>query len=717
MYQLMPTKTPPTATLSNYTSSPLLPTGLTLDPTTGTISGTPTSTQSMTSYTISAVNSSNQTVTTTLSITINSSGGGSSSTVATSFMYTPSSITLTAGSPNIMYATPPSITPMGATLTGFMATPTLPAGLSLNSFGVITGTPSMTQSQTSYVISATNASSQTLTTTIQITISAGGGSSSSTTTYYSIASGSWSATSTWSLTSNGAPISTGYPGMGDNVIIEGGKTVTISNSSATVSGITIKNGSILSVLTGNVSTISGIVVNPGGALIGSSTNVTGTVRLQQNIVGQRGWRLFANPFSTPQNIPSIAISNGITIGTSISGNITSTDLKTFSGTWTNVTTTSLMPTVEEYALFIRGLASEVTGSSYTGGPSAFTYNVSGSINSASLSRSQSSGVFRIIGNPYAAPVNTSALTAQTTNVPYYTYKISATGNPRVKSGSWVAASSNSSATTTIPVMGALCYMPTSSSSFNLTTSDINTSGTVETGLFTSDAPLQQMEITLNNGQDFADKLFIRSDFNATNNGNDRLDLPKYQNETSNFYTISPDKTQLAVDTRKEWNQIVPLGIKTPAGNYSISIENNTLTVGKSIYLKDNYLNKSTLIKTGTVYNFTVSNDSLSQGDKRFELQFGLSSNTLPTDESATSGLRLKVIGTVLKGNLLTIEVGGLKANEVGQVTLLDMNGRMLKSKAVINGLNKISIDELSNGMQLIKLSNGKDQLVKKFIKD
>jgi hypothetical protein len=302
-------------------------------------------------------------------------------------------------------------------------------------------------------------------------------------------------------------------------------------------------------------------------------------------------------------------------------------------------------------------------------------------------------------------------------VPYYTYKISATGNPRVKSGGWVAASSNSSATTTIPVMGALCYRPTSSTSFNITTSDINTSGTVETGLFSSDAPLQQMEITLNNGQDFADKLFIRSDFNATNNGNDRLDLPKYQNETSNFYTVSPDKTQLAVDTRKEWNQIVPLGLKTPVGNYSINIENNTLTVGKSIYLKDNYLNKSTLIKSGTVYNFKVSNDSLSQGDKRFELQFGLSINTLPVDESLNGGLRLKVIGTVLQGNLLTVEVGGIKTNEVGVMTLLDMNGRVLKSKTVVNGVNKLSVNELVNGLQLIKLSNGKSQLVKKFIKD
>jgi hypothetical protein len=366
----------------------------------------------------------------------------------------------------------------------------------------------------------------------------------------------------------------GYCG-GSGAII----TATITkNISAT--NITIKNGSTLSALNGNVTASGTITVNPGGALIGSSVNVIGTVKLQQNVVGQRGWRIFANPFSTSQNTGTLATSNAITIGTSISSSVTSTDLKTYSssaGTWTNVTTTTL-PSDQLYALFVRGLASEVSGSVYSGGPTAFTYNIEGSLLGNSLSRTQTNSVWRIIGNPYAAPVNTSALTAQTTNVPYYTYKISATGNPRVKSGGWVAASSNSSATTTIPVMGALCYRPTSSTSFNITTSDINTSGTVETGLFTSDVPLQQMEITLNNGQDFADKLFIRSDFSATNNGNDRLDLPKFQNETSNFYTVSPDKTQLAVDTRKEWNQIVPLGLKTPVGNYSISIENNNLTV-------------------------------------------------------------------------------------------------------------------------------------------
>ncbi len=1000
-------------------------------------------------------------------------GGGSS---ATSFSYTP--LNLTANS-MIMSPMAPYVSPMGATLTGFMSTPALPTGLTFSGSGAITGTPSSAQSQTSYVVSAMNASSQTLTTTVEITINASGGSSSNTTTYsynnsngylgssfnsipsissvfansfvltsgtlptgltlntsngtisgvptavnsstvtitaynsntlygtatinfniiqrtyYSIANGPWNMASTWSLTSGGSAVSSGFPTAGDNVIIEGGYTVTIAGnetvnaanltigsstngtlryvaggtSTLTLSGdltiggstgsgslnydnwgltitcskmlkgtgtanrtnslnqdftftgsftlpssfnqfrnfiinggtvtlsanvetngstspyiyagstldlktydltiggwnnfeihgsliiggannfptgftnlvinpsstvtynfngnqnifpttygnliidgsgikspsgrvsaltivsggsnynycggltldfnggggtgasgtasadfmsgslnsttitnggsgytsaptvtiggycsgnganitatitknitatnITIKDGSTLSALTGNVTASGTIIVNPGGALIGSSVNVTGTVRLQQNIVGQRGWRLLANPFSTSQT--SLA-STGLNAASSGSN-----DVKIWSNasnSWSSAGAgfnSLTIPANTAYAAFIRGSSLDnISGATYTSGPSAFIYNVSGTLNSATTSITPSNASnFMVVGNPYAAPVKTQALTGGV-SLPYYTYKISVTGSPTVKSGSWVASSSNSSATATIPVMGVLCYMPTSSSLFTITTSDINTTGTPETGLFSSDVPIQQMEVVLNKGQDFVDKLFIRSDFNATINGNDRLDLPKYQNETTNFYTVSPDKTQLAVDTRKEWSQNVPLGLKTPAGNYSISIQNNTLSVGKSIYLKDNYLNSTTLLKVGTVYDFSVSMDSLSQGDKRFELQFGLASNTLPTDESLNGGLRLKVIGTVLQGNLLTIEVGGIKANEVGVLSLIDMNGRIVKNTSVVNGVNKISVNELTNGLQLIKLSNGKNQLVKKFIKD
>ena len=538
-------------------------------------------------------------------------------------------------------------------------------------------------------------------------------------TYYSISNGSWSTSSTWSLSSGGIAEQSGQPSVSDNVVIERNKSVTIglsSNSSA--NNVTIKDGSTLSV-TGNINVASGVTVNPGGTLIGSSVNIIGNVSLQQNVVGQRGWRLFANPFTTSQ----ISLANsGIYASSS-----TLNDVKIWSNasnSWSSAGNSFSNLTISAntaYAAFIRGsLSDNINGSTYTNGPSAFVYNVSGTLNPATISITPaSSSNFIIVGNPYAAPVNTQALTGGV-SLPYYIYKVSSTGaptnTPTVKSGSWTAVV-GSNLTSTIPVLGVLCFVPSSTSSFNITTSDINVTGSVQTGLFSSEGSLQLMEITLNNNQGFIDKLFIRSDFNATNNGIDRLDLPKFQNETYNFYTVTPDKKLLAVDTRKEWNQTVPLGLKTPSGNYNIVIQNNTLSVGKNIYLKDNYLNQTTLLKVGTVYNFSVSNDSLSQGDKRFELQFGLSSNTLPLDESATSGLRLKVIGTILKGDLLTIEVGGLKANEVGVITLLDMNGRIVKNTCVVNGVNKISVNELSNGLHLIKLSNGKIQLVKKFIKD
>ena len=50
------------------------------------------------------------------------------------------------------------------------------------------------------------------------------------TVYYSRASGPWTTSATWSLSSGGAAISSGFPGSGDDVIIEGGYTVTIAAS-------------------------------------------------------------------------------------------------------------------------------------------------------------------------------------------------------------------------------------------------------------------------------------------------------------------------------------------------------------------------------------------------------------------------------------------------------------------------------------------------------
>lgn len=135
-------------TIASYAISPAAPAGLTFNTSTGLISGTPTSTQSATTYTITATNASGSisnsftlTVQTALSAPVISLSSNSETRVATTALvgYT---IDASAGGAVASYA-----------LTG-----TLPAGLTFStSTGLITGSPTETKTATAYTITATNA--------------------------------------------------------------------------------------------------------------------------------------------------------------------------------------------------------------------------------------------------------------------------------------------------------------------------------------------------------------------------------------------------------------------------------------------------------------------------------------------------------------------------------------------------------------------------------
>ena len=135
-------------TIASYAISPAAPAGLTFNTTTGLLAGTPTATQSATTYTITATNASGSasntftlTVQTALSAPVISLTSNSETRVATTALvgYT---IDASAGGAVASYA-----------LTG-----TLPAGLTFStSTGLITGSPTETKTATTYTITATNA--------------------------------------------------------------------------------------------------------------------------------------------------------------------------------------------------------------------------------------------------------------------------------------------------------------------------------------------------------------------------------------------------------------------------------------------------------------------------------------------------------------------------------------------------------------------------------
>jgi hypothetical protein len=134
-----------TGTVSFYSVSPALPAGLTLNPATGQISGTPSVVAPATIHTITAANSSGST-SFSLSLTVRVAP-------PTNLSYR-SPVTYPVGAP---------ITPLNpsvlSTVASYTVSPALPAGLALDpATGRITGTPSAAATAAAYVVTASNSS-------------------------------------------------------------------------------------------------------------------------------------------------------------------------------------------------------------------------------------------------------------------------------------------------------------------------------------------------------------------------------------------------------------------------------------------------------------------------------------------------------------------------------------------------------------------------------
>ncbi len=474
-------------------------------------------------------------------------------------------------------------------------------------------------------------------------------------------------------------------------------------------------------LTAGTLTTGGLLrIAPTGSIIGNYSNLSGSVTLQKNIIGQRGWRMFAYPFTTTQNFSSLASTNGIAISTTPSGASGLTDVRSFTnGTtngWNNVTASSTTANTP-FALFIRGLSSEVTGLNYSAGPSAFTFSVNGTLNASPFTVTPSASNFTLVGNPFAAPVNSSALT-NGTGKSYYVYQISQGGNltaQRTKAGAWSTVLS-SSATTPIPTLGVIAYQAGSASSYTVSTSDINTTNAATTGLFSTEKAIEHLELrVLQNGMQL-DNLFVRQDAAATAAGTDGKDLQKLANEGLNVYTLTTaDHHRLAVDARNlVGTTTIPLGVVGAVGNYTLQVANLNIE-GVNVSLKDAFTNTTTALKVNSNYEFAITTDAASNGENRFELVLNKAASNIAGIDVTNAG---KMTAKLLNGNINKSSVAQLEiTGAVGKVEIrvTDMAGRLLHTQSGQNGRNTIQLGRKA-GIQLITISDGTTTINQKMVK-
>ena len=145
-----------------YSVSPSLPSGLSLNSSTGAITGTPTVTSSATSYTVTVTDANNATASNTFSLTVSDVVTGTADTTAQSFRVGTA----------ITNFTPLTGTGGTAPLTYYVSSGALPAGLTINaSTGVVSGTPTSTYSTANVIFSVKDANNSVGSTTSTVSFS------------------------------------------------------------------------------------------------------------------------------------------------------------------------------------------------------------------------------------------------------------------------------------------------------------------------------------------------------------------------------------------------------------------------------------------------------------------------------------------------------------------------------------------------------------------
>ncbi len=413
-----------------------------------------------------------------------------------------------------------------------------------------------------------------------------------------------------------------------------------------LSNLRIKAGGILEIASGGSLTAECITIEPGGSLIGKGTVNCSYVYLGQKLLPQRGWRVFANPFSTPKNIQENANINFIRINTSYRyPNNPTLDTRVFNNStnsWTNFTDANIASKTN-HAIFIRGTVDEATRETYTSGPSGIDYYASGTLlplnSSVTIPAPTNVNNFSLTGNPFAAPITSMALTGGVRRA-YYVYQInqgSTDTDKRTKRGGWSPVLL-SDTVTTIPVLGVIQWKQPAGT-FDLTTNDLRPRGTPVSNYVAFEKSIQHIELAVTDSGVIQDKLFVSVAAHATDKGTDFNDLEKINNTGINIYTIAEDKTHLAVDTRSSLHTRIPLGITAENGTYNLVVNNNNLPEGTTVYLNDNFEHRVIDLTKKNKYSFSVNSQPDSKGDNRFSIQILQNKSTVFLKEYSNRDFR------------------------------------------------------------------------------
>lgn len=159
-----------------------------------------------------------------------------------------------------------------------------------------------------------------------------------------------------------------------------------------------------------------------------------------------------------------------------------------------------------------------------------------------------------------------------------------------------------------------------------------------------------------------------------------------------LYTIAQD-TKFAIQAREVFNDadMVTLGYNAKqAGTYTISLDHTDglFAEGQDIFLKDS--------KTGNTVNLTEADYTFATAAGEFTNRFIIVYNFTPLN-TPTPVFTADNVVVFTKDNTITINTGNV---DMAQVTIYDINGRVLYTKSAINA-SELSIQQMQPRQQML----------------
>jgi hypothetical protein len=535
---------------------------------------------------------------------------------------------------------------------------------------------------------------------------------------------------------NAANWNIGVPNSTSNITIASGAIFQPEiSSNVNVNSLTINSGATLAVNPAKVLTVTGAVTNSGDLILKSSASGTASLLCSSAVANvtqqhylssnQRGWRLIGNPLSsTTFGTLAANSTTPVVLGNNASGAYVSS-----TNTWNNSGDTDSMPSKTAYKIFVRGRASEVTGTVYSQNPpSNVTLSIKGTAsNAAPASISTTAGKYYLVANPYTASVSVRSIldasTGLSNTVSYYNPTNGSNGSTDLilKKGGFTNISITAGVQgdvndVVIPPMGAIFVQASSNGAVNVPLTAIFTGNALGGGYNhklaqskKTSSKVIKLEVASNGTYFDSASLYFKTDSELGTN----VDFGKLPNTILDFYSITKG-LNMAVAELDLKEQNIPFGItSTIHGNYTIKVTENSIPLGYEAKLLDNLTGVTTILTNGSTYSFDVDSIVKSQGDARFVINL----NTLETLSVAGVDLESKIQlwPNPAKGQF-NISNSQSAADGNAEIEISTMNGKMIHAQKSASGSTTIiQANGWAAGVYFLKATTNKSQTIKKLI--